>query len=221
MHAHPRRYAVGVLGLLALLFAMVFAGPASADPYSTAATISVNQSSVKMNSSVLVKGTGYTANSTVTLTYTLNGTVYQLGTVKTDSKGTFNQQVAVPKNTVGTNGVLTGTDTKGRTASTKLSITGNGVAGAATGTGGTTTGSTGGGSSGNGGGGGNGATGSNGTTTSGYGVDAISTSSDGSSLSATGFSLIALGVIALALLVVGTILFVSGRKRVVAGGAAA
>lgn len=98
--AAPRRLAASLLCVLVAVAGLIgllsWHSSASADPYppSSGCSISVSDTTVTAGETVSVTGSGFPANTTVTLT--LHSTPAALGTVRTDANGSFRDSVTIP-----------------------------------------------------------------------------------------------------------------------------
>ena len=105
---------------------LVLASTASASPavaqYGpvSAATLFVSSTTVAPGGTVTVSGTGFDANSTVTLT--LDGVV--IGTATTNAAGAFSTTVTIPSGLAAGYYTIIATDSLGRTSSITIYVTG-------------------------------------------------------------------------------------------------
>lgn len=124
--------------LAVLLTALGFAASASAAPYANQGTVSVSTTNPSVGGTLTVGGSGFASGETVDLT--LHSAVYQLGSTKADSSGSFSATVTLPSGVSGRHEIVATGVTSGVKAITSICIgscsTAAGAGGAGSGGGG-------------------------------------------------------------------------------------
>ena len=93
------------LAVLGIMVASVgFASSANAAPYTSAPSLAVSTTNPAEGSTIDVTGTDFDANSTVSLT--LYSDPYALGSVTTDSSGSFAASVTLPNGVTGSHTIV-------------------------------------------------------------------------------------------------------------------